>query len=84
MDLFEKFPFQVKNKKKTLNPTTTVCLRSLGNQQKSAMTQLPGAGQLEQSGLIWREALKRQELKHPVSDRGCTEYKINKVFLTVT
>ena len=44
-DVFEKFPFQVKNNKNKLN-VTTVCW------------------------LIRRRALKRQEIKQPVSDRG--------------
>ena len=56
MDVFEKFPFQVKNeKRKRLYLTSRV------------------AGQSEHSELIGRGALKRQELKQPVSDRGWTE-----------
>lgn len=54
-DVFEKFPFQLKQKQKKSNPTTIVCLRSIlvyvTSLQKSAKSQFPGVAQSKQNGM---------------------------------
>ena len=62
IDVPEKFPFQIKDEKKKQNLTTIVCILICWN---PADGQLLGASQSDQSGLIKRGPLKRQELKQP-------------------
>ena len=53
----------LKNGEKEAKPTTIVSY-------VASEGPFLGTSQSEQTGLIMREALKKQELKQPVSDRG--------------